>query len=78
MIERGEHVCLAHKASAALRVEGQVGGQQFQRDVPARRESRARYTSPIPPAPSEPTTSNGPILLPDERLTATLSERRVA
>src|SRR5262250_3826528 len=32
--------------------------------VRSRRVSRARYTSPIPPAPSGPTTSYGPSLVP--------------
>jgi hypothetical protein len=28
------------------------------------RASRARYTSPIPPAPSQPTISYGPMVVP--------------
>src|SRR5215469_10254190 len=39
-------------------------GRIFSATSRPRRVSRARYTSPIPPAPSGPTTSYGPSLVP--------------
>jgi serine/threonine protein kinase len=35
----------------------------------SRRLSRARYTSPMPPVPSTPTTSKGPSLVPGATVT---------
>ena len=70
MIERGEHVCLAHKASAALSIESQVGGQHFQRHVPAKTRIVSAIDLPIPPSPSFPRTSYGPILVPDHEALA--------
>ena len=34
------------------RIRGQIGGQNLNGYIRSRRVSRARYTSPMPPAPS--------------------------
>jgi hypothetical protein len=44
---------------------GERVGQYLQRDVAIELVSRARYTSPMPPAPSGATISDGPILDPE-------------
>src|SRR5664279_2649079 len=43
-------------------------GRTFTATVRSSRVSRARYTSPIPPAPRGPRTSYGPNLVPEARL----------
>ena len=57
VIEPGHGARLALEAGEAIGVRGDVGGQHLDRDVAAEARSRARYTSPIPPAPSGATIS---------------------
>ena len=64
MVQRGEDVRFALKARQPLRVRANSSGRIFDGDVALRDfVSRARYTSPIPPAPSRPRTSYAPTRL---------------
>ena len=51
MIERGDRLRLALEA-LERRVDVDVGWKDLDGDEPIERVSRARYTSPMPPAPS--------------------------
>jgi len=62
MIERREDLRFARKARETIGVAGKELRENLQRDIT--REPRARYTSPMPPAPSEPTISYGPMRAP--------------
>ena len=64
MIQRRQHFRFALEPRHALRVSGKRLGKDFQRHLAPERRSRARYTSPIPPAPRSPQISYCPSLLP--------------
>jgi hypothetical protein len=57
VVERSQRLCLAVETGEPLRVRGEDVRQNLDRDVALRRVSRARYTSPMPPAPSGATSS---------------------
>ncbi len=68
MVERGDRPRLALEAlRAACGSAASSGGSTLIATVRSSRVSRARYTSPIPPAPSAPTISYGPRRVPGER-----------
>ena len=65
MIERGEQSGFALEARHAIDVRSKGRRQDFQRDVTIQlRVARARYTSPISPAPRAERTSYGPSRVP--------------
>ena len=55
MIERGQHARLAFEPREPLRVCRERGRQNLDGNLAASVVSRARYTSPMPPAPSRET-----------------------
>src|SRR5215469_9493840 len=64
----------AERASFSKRLNREASretssGSTFSATSRARRESRARYTSPMPPAPSGPATSYGPMVVPSASVT---------
>ncbi len=57
MIQRREDFGFTLEPRGALGVRGERLGQHLERNVPIQSVSRARYTSPMPPAPIRPTIS---------------------
>ena len=64
MVERRERARLALESQDGVAIGGDARRQDLDRDVAAEALSRARYTSPIPPAPSSATISYPPIRVP--------------
>src|SRR5260370_33434317 len=54
------------KRSLASGLSARCGGRILMATLRSRRVSRARYTSPIPPAPSGAPISYGPSFVPEE------------
>ena len=65
MIERRGGLRLLHEAAAAVLVRDAVGGSTLMATSRSSRGSRARYTSPMPPAPISESTSYGPSFEPE-------------
>ena len=57
MIQRREHLRFAPEAREPVGIEGEELRKDLQADVACSVPSRARYTSPMPPAPSGATIS---------------------
>jgi hypothetical protein len=66
MIEGGKAFGLALGTNYPVRVAGEGFWKDLQPKSRARRESRARHTSPIPPAPIAHKISSGPIRVPGD------------
>jgi hypothetical protein len=64
MVERSQDFGLALKTRQAIGIRRKRRGQDLQRTSRFNRRSRARYTSPIPPAPSVPAISYPPSRVP--------------
>ena len=64
MIQRREQFRLALKARDAIGIAADGLGQDLDRDVALQLVSRARYTSPMPPAPIASRISNAPNRVP--------------
>ena len=73
MIERREHFRFALEPRQPIAIVGDVAGRTLIATSRFSFESRARYTSPMPPAPSCSTTSYGPIRVPVESAVTTES-----
>ena len=64
MVERREDVRFALESRDALGISRKELRKNFDGDLAVQSRIRARYTSPMPPAPRAPITSYGPILVP--------------
>jgi len=64
MIQRGQRFRFALKARDPLGIGDEQLGQDLDRDIAIELRVAARYTSPIPPAPSATTISYGPSFIP--------------
>jgi hypothetical protein len=67
VVQRGKCLGFASESRDAIRIGGEARAGS-DRDVTAEAVSRARYTSPMPPAPSDERTSYGPSRVPGVRL----------
>ena len=69
VVEQRQRLGFALKPRESFGIQGESIWQHFDRDRPAQFASTARYTSPMPPTPSAPVISNGPMREPMVRAT---------
>ena len=77
MRERRDGTRFALEARASIGILRDVGGSTLMATSRPSRASRARYTSPIPPAPSGATISYGPRRVPADRGMGDADSRRI-